>query len=92
MGLWRALNDLASAASAIRADGAVASALEHLDQPQLDAVGASEQRGVKVSTEGDIDEEEPSADWALRLVLHAHESRRRSAWRMVSPAMAPEMV
>lgn len=53
----------------------MASAFEHLDQPDLNPQGADDERRVESVAEGDIDKKEPSADGALRLVLHAHESR-----------------
>lgn len=82
---------MTTAAPTVWTDWTVASALEHLDQLQLDAFGADGEWRAEMLTEGDIDEEEPSADWALRLVLHAHESRSTSGqWK--SPAMTPEIV
>lgn len=48
------------------------STFKHIDLLDGDTQGAVDEWRVEGGTEGDIDEKEPSADWALGLVLNAH--------------------
>lgn len=65
-------DNLTSTTSAVWTHGTVTSTFKHIDLLDGDSQGAVDEWRVECGTEGDIDEEEPSADWALGLVLNAH--------------------